>query len=183
MTERDQIARLVLDCSDGAVSYASGVYTWQIDLGNFATNITDLVYLELDYVTPLFMCSTAANVINDNRSIELLLDVPHFNSYDSSTQSQTNHLCVLDRDTSLIAATNYAPVAGSSTGNSDLPTTWQAWRYSHRPQRIPVRPEVLQQKRWSVVMQFVAQNSGTVVDTDAKYMITTQPKLVLSITK
>lgn len=183
--EKAQIARLVLDFSSNhRNSVSSDTFTWNIDLGNFATNETDVVYIEMDYMTPLFLASQSATVINDNRSIELLLDVPQFNSFDTSTGNQTNHLCFMDRDYGTLATNSSTSTAPRDPLDS---TIWQVWKHAHKPQRIPVRPEVLQQKRWTIKLQFVDSSEPNstlqLLSTSAMYEFSVYPKLVLSITK
>lgn len=165
------------------------MFQWTLDLGNFTSTKDDVVYIEVDYMTPIILYATDLENVPD--SIELMTDLPQFNSFDSSSQGSTQHLCFMERDMGKTSSKIFGPPnAGppAQTDNvldSDL---WQIWRFTQKPARIPVRPEVLQQKRWTLGLFFTGEEAGrqdkTVLeDFDGSYVQMNRPKLVLSVTK
>lgn len=77
-------------------------------MGNFCNNTNDLVHLEVDYMTSLTLATTATTLATDGSnattyvnmydSIEVFTDFPQQDSYDATSQTNTYHICTLDRE-------------------------------------------------------------------------------------
>ena len=116
-------------------------------MGNFTSNETDIVYIDVDYVSTIVgsNSSNANPFPNEMRDLEIVAGIPQFNSWDNRTKTTTYHLCLMERDLGNVQTVSY--VDASSLRN---PATWQSWSFKHKPSKIPVRPEVLQNKQWNI---------------------------------
>ncbi len=123
-----------------------------INLGNFVTNVDEVVYLDVDSVSTVIgaVTSTANPVPNIFQDMEIVIDIPQSNSYDTRVQTQTRHICMIDRDISNYQTANYVDASGQTN-----PQTWQSWGFKHKPSRIALRPEVFQNKRWTINLRFI----------------------------
>lgn len=144
-------------------------YRFEVDLGNFVTNHDDLCYIEVENVTPIVATygqgitnlapttgyassgnsdnSNALNsVFNVMGAIEIRADIPQYHSWDTDSRTQTTSLAILERDTSYFQTTAYNFVDALAAFAD--PRQNQTFRLAHRPERIVVRPEVLQKKFW-----------------------------------
>lgn len=146
-------------------------------MGNWITNTSDLAYLQLDYVSDLTMSCSKADIDNIANSIEVLLDVPQFNSYDTHSETQTHHICSLERDTSLAQTVPF-------DDNAEDSSTWQTWSMKHKPGPVVVRPEVFQHKTWHVRLAFVGDSRPqTITETLPEFEYIQDYMLVFSVSK
>lgn len=180
--DKDKLARLVLGFNDLTATSTPGIWQFNIDMGNFATNADELVFIQVDYVTQLIMSTSveiAANTLAQyGAAVEFLLDIPQYNSYDTVNKGQTSHLCAMERAPSPLQETAW----GANASEVD-PTTWQIWEFKQKPEKMPMRPEVLQQKTWNVQVKFMYDNMPS-ASTVYEYMDHVQFfKMVLTVTK
>lgn len=159
MGDREKVARLVLRADGSTYSnrgnheFGAGEYEFDVDMGNFATNADPLVYIELEYVSPLVM-STALEIApgtpgNRYDAVEIFCDIPQYNSYDSGTQTQTMHMATLEREWGNNQTIVYADDVALNN-----PAVWQIWSFKHKKSHMVMRPEVLQKKRWRIRVVF-----------------------------
>lgn len=87
-------------------------------------------------------------------SIEVFIDFPQQDSYDTTSQTNTYHICTLDRE-GPAATKKYTGNAGDML---QYPAMWQKWAFKNKPSHIVMRPEVLQQKNARIRLSFVASN-------------------------
>lgn len=181
--DKDKTARLVLNFCN-ATSIAPGVYQFNIDMGNFATNADELVYIQVDSIDSVIMSTSFGQTANPNTPIQvyfplnLLWDQPQFNSYSTFLQGQTRLLCSMQKDYSVIQETLYAP--GALLSDQEY---WQVWKFKHKLEKIAMRPEVLQQKTWNIRLAFNDQLNGG-ADSVFNYIdFLTSFNMVLTISK
>ncbi len=132
---------------------------WQtlVDMGNFSSNQDDMVTIEIDYVTPVFMGSTANAPIQFWDSLELVLDfIPQQYSYDNGTQTSTQHLAFLEKNFAQTQQTTFDTTKSVYTVASPQ-TEMQVWNFTQKPSKMVVRPEVLQNKLWQLRLKFIDQ--------------------------
>ncbi len=87
-------------------------------------------------------------------SIEVFIDFPQQDSYDTTSQTNTYHICTLDRE-GPAATKKYTGNAGDML---QYPAMWQKWAFKNKPSHIVMRPEVLQQKNARIRLSFVGSN-------------------------
>ena len=141
---------------------------WQtlVDMGNFSSNQDDMVTIEIDYVTPIFMGSTANSPIQFWDSLELVLDfIPQQYSYDNGTQTSTQHLAFLEKNFGQTQQTTFDTTKTVYTVASPQ-TELQAWNFTQKPSKMVVRPEVLQNKLWQLRLKFIDQPEPSTVLTN-----------------
>ena len=136
-----------------------------VDMGNFSSNQDDLVNIEVDYITPIMLSSDGNPPINCFDSIEVLLDyVPQQYSYDNVTQTNTYSLAFMEKEFGQVQTKTYG---GATLGGLDLNTDpeeiLQVWKFTQKPAKIVVRPEVLQKKIWNIRLKFVYQDEPSTV--------------------
>ena len=128
---------------------------WQtlVDMGNFSSNQDDMVTIEIDYVTPIFMGSTASSPVQFFDSLELVLDfIPQQYSYDNGTQTSTQHLAFLEKNFSQTQQTTFDTT--KTVYNVASPQTeLQVWNFTQKPSKMVVRPEVLQKETAAVEVE------------------------------
>ena len=132
---------------------------WQtlVDMGNFSSNQDDMVAIEIDYVTPIFMGSTASTPIQFWDSLELVLDfIPQQYSYDNGTQTSTQHLAFMEKNFAHTQQTTFDTTKSVYTAASPQ-TEMQVWNFTQKPSKMVVRPEVLQNKLWQLRLKFIDQ--------------------------
>jgi len=188
MTDKEKKARLIID----SLPFDDpSNFTTFINMGNFCNNMNDLVYLEIDYMSPLTLSSsqttgTAAGgnlkVLNVYDAVEVLINFPQQDSYDTATGTNTYHICFLELEggTQTTAYTNREDMLHD-------PTMWQKWKFNQKPSQIVMRPEVFQQKSAQVQLKFIS-SPGTIFSHSAtpdelQYQYISDFKLVMTITK
>lgn len=138
---------------------------WQtlVDMGNFSSNQDDMVTIEIDYITPIFMGSTASTPIQFWDSLELVLDfIPQQYSYDNGTQTSTQHLAFTEKNFGQTQSTTFNNTNTVYTVPSPQ-TELQVWNFSQKPSKMVVRPEVLQNKLWQLRLKFIDQPEPSTV--------------------
>ncbi len=132
---------------------------WQtlVDMGNFSSNQDDMVTIEIDYVTPIFMGSTSPTPVQFWDSLELVLDfIPQQYSYDNGTQTSTQHLAFMEKNFGQTQANQFD--ATKNVYNVPSPqAVMQVWNFTQKPSKMVVRPEVLQNKLWQLRLKFINQ--------------------------
>ena len=155
MTDKEKKARLVIDSAphDNPSNFVT-----IINMGNFCNNTQDMVFVDVDYMSPVTMSTTTVQsatsnaVYNAYDAIEVLIDFPQQDSYDTTSQCNTYHICMLERDTA------QPPQTMPYTNTTDIlfePAMRQTWKFKHKPSHIVMRPEVLQQKSATVKLQLL----------------------------
>ena len=158
--EKEKKGRLVIH---SAARLNGAPQEWQtlVNLGNFTSNQDDMVQIEVDYITPI----VAGSLISTNYwdTIEVLLDfIPQQYSYDNSTQTDTRHLAFMEKEYGTLQQANYANDGFLKPSNGSR--TLQQWKFSQKPSRMVVRPEVLQNKLWNIRLKFISQPAGNMVN-------------------
>lgn len=200
MTDKEKKARLVIRSDTAGTSGQStnpSDFNTYINMGNFCNNTNDMVYLEVDYMTPVVMSTndtvaggTATNPVtlikNVYDAIEVFIDFPQQDSFDTLHRTNTYHICTLDREgpAQSEVLTSEALAQGMAY-NSEM---WQKWVFKNKPSHIVMRPEVLQQKTAHIRLQFVADDKpvyNNVVAGHApnQYQFINDFVLVMSVTK
>lgn len=144
--------------------------SWQtmVDMGNFSSNLTDMVHIQVDYVTPIFMAVQDNPAYNCFDTVEILLDgVPQQYSYDNETQTNTYLLAFMERDTGAIQTRPYNTNFAVDL-NNDPQEMLQMWKFTQAPSKIVVRPEVLQKKVWNIRLKFSSQDEPSTVTNNFK---------------
>jgi hypothetical protein len=132
-------------------------------MGNLVTNKDDLVFLQLEEITDiLVMLRPDYQRNNIPNAIEIVADIPQYQSYDTFGQGQSKHICFLQRNSNQQAD-------NSTTGiDTEDPFKWQTWSMTTKPGYIVVRPEVFQCKSWEIKARFVGDIRPGEVVTDAE---------------
>lgn len=133
---------------------------WQtlVDMGNFSSNQDDMITIEIDYVTPIFMSSDTDGPIQFWDSLELVLDyIPQQYSYDNGTQTSTQHLAFMEKNFGQTQTKTFTPGGGTIYNLPDPQTQCQVWNFTQKPSKMVVRPEVLQNKLWNIRLKFINQ--------------------------
>ncbi len=168
MSEKEKIGRLVLRFDQASrANCRPGEFQFNVNMGNFATNQDDLVYLQLDYISTVIMSSDTLNadgsVANTFQGIEVFLDVPQYHSYDNAVGTETQHLALMDRNIGQLQTTQLTPANYPNLATT--PSYWQAWTLAHKPEYLAVRPEVLQSKPWRIRFSFTGTTDNkTILD-------------------
>jgi len=174
--DKEKIAKLVLDFASEFSPYDGtqpSMYTAEINMGNFATNLDDVIYLQLEEAADIIAVEGSSTPLNFFQSIRLSLDIPQQDTFECFTGSNTYHLAIMSRDPNKAQTDPYS--AATWTADSKQ---WQTWGLRHKPPRIALRPEVFQQKRWQVSVTLTGL--GLMSD---EYTIVAPPTLVFSLSK
>jgi len=159
--EKEKTGRLVLNSNARMNMSNSNPAQWQtlVDMGNFSSNQDDMITIEIDYITPIFMSSTSTQPTQFWDSLELVLDfVPQQYSYDNGTQTSTQHLAFLEKNFSQTQSKQFSTTAGATVYNiQDPQDQCQVWNFTQKPSKMVVRPEVLQSKLWQLRLKFIDQ--------------------------
>ena len=159
--EKEKIGRLVLS-SKARLNGTPESWQTLVDMGNFSNNQTDMVQIEVDYITPLLMASDGDAPINYFDSVEVMLDlIPQQYSYDNSTHTNTQHLAFMEKNFAQVQTKTYTGPSIAADQNPE--EQLQVWNYTQKPSRIVVRPEVLQNKMWNIRLRFVTQDEPSTV--------------------
>jgi hypothetical protein len=152
-------------------------------MGNQVTNRDDLVFLQLEECINIMLIVKNINSdYNYYNSIEIVADVPQYNSYDTTSQSQTHHICFLEREP--LQNSVSADTTSLDPPNPEFQPTWQTWSMKHKPSFIVVRPEVFQCKKWRLRARFVGDDDKLESVSDAPGIaFTSEMVLVFSISK
>ena len=177
---KEKTARLVLRSKDKQTYETPGRWSVNVNMGNVVTNVDDVYYLQLEHCTPITYSGKNDGGIDQISSpIEISVDVPHFASYDSHTQTQTHHLCFMERE-----PTQVQTQAISQPGDIFEPGTLQTWRFQKKLAPIVVKPEVLQCKTWHITAKFLDDiDSADDIARAPDTAYCSQYALVFSITK
>lgn len=184
MSQPDKIAKLVLDSKMRMYidnNSTPACWTVPVDMGSFNTNVDDMVFIEIDYVSNIIgsITSTVNPIPNIPTDMELIAYVPQQNSYDSQTQTQTYHLCLLERDFGNTQTVSYS----AAPSNIQNPATWQSWSFKHKPSKICCRPEILQAKSLTLALKFLDSSNFFNADVNSAFQYLSNYKVVLSISK
>jgi len=159
--EKEKIGRLVLNSNARMNPLNSNPAQWQtlVDMGNLSSNQDDIITIEIDYVTPIFLSSDTNGPIQFWDSLELVLDyIPQQYSYDNGTQTSTQHLAFMEKNFGQTQSKTYTPVTGGTIYNLlDPQNQCRVWNFTQKPSKMVVRPEVLQNKLWSLRLKFITQ--------------------------
>ena len=190
MTDKEKKARLVIrsdSAGEAGPSTNPSDFNTYINMGNFCNNKEDLVYLEVDYMTPIVMSTVdedGTDIKNIYDSIEVFIDFPQQDSFDTVSRTNTYHICTLDRE----GAPQTTRYSGTPSDMRYNPSMWQMWHFKNKPSHIVMRPEVLQQKTAHIRLQFVATsipvyNNNGVTYESTQYQFINDFVMVMSVTK
>lgn len=172
--DKDKVAKLVIECMVKYDGSQPSSYDVQVNMGSFFTNVDDMCFLQLEECTDI-VCVNANNpTSNYLMPLRIDVDIPQQDSYEAYADNCTYQLVTLNRD-----ATKYQSSAYDATTWLYDNAQWQIWHMSHKPCRIPMRPEVLQQKHWKIKISCVGSEN---LASDL-YARVTPPALVFSVTK
>ena len=124
-----------------------------------------MITIEIDYVTPIFMSSNSGTPSQFWDSLELVLDyIPQQYSYDNGTQTSTQHLAFMEKNFRQTQSKSFAPATGGTIYTlADPQAQCQVWNFTQKPSKMVVRPEVLQNKLWSIRLKFINQPEPSTV--------------------
>lgn len=126
-------------------------YNVFVNMQDFASNLDDMVHIEVEYVTPILVSSSATTPLNYQLPLELLVDLPQQYSYETRDRSCTYHLALLERDNGVMQTAAFTNVAALAKDN----TQRQLWSFKQKPTQMTMRPEVLSQKQWRFGFKFI----------------------------
>lgn len=135
-----------------------------------STSVTSFVFIKTGLMAGslgrlLTLASNANPPINCFDSIEVLLDyVPQQYSYDNVTQTNTYLLAFMEKEFGQVQTKTYSgPTLGNLDLNTDPEEKLQMWKFTQKPTKIVVRPEVLQNKVWNIRLKFIEQGEPSTV--------------------
>lgn len=173
--DKEKVAKLVIDLASTKGPYNSdsvSEYDVQINMGNFVTNVDDVVYLQLEETSGV--TAVHASTYNYFQPIRVEIDIPQQSSYEALADTSTYEVVTLNRDPN-----KSQTQALDNTWPWD-PDMWQMWRMEHKPCRIPLRPEVFQQKHWKIRLLFTGLTASLISQTFTKVI---PPAFVFSVSK
>ena len=137
MSKKEDRARLIITVPQAAIDdmLARGKFEYAVvvNMQDFASNLDDMVHIEVEYVTPVLL--SANNTFNYQLPIEVLVDLPQQYSYDAIEQTSTRHLALLERDNGVMQSAAFTTLANLLKDN----TARQLWSFKQKPMHMTIK--------------------------------------------